>query len=296
MIYSPQTSSPDRILKVQKGEANLDHYAVLGNPIHHSKSPAIHHFFAQQTSQRMVYSAILVPEHNLLACILSEFYLHGGKGVNITAPFKQSAFSLVETLSERAKLAQAVNTIKWDANGHCYGDNTDGIGFIRDLVDNNGVNPHAKRVLVLGAGGATLGILGPLLEQRPTEIILANRTESHAKRQAAQFSHLGNISACSLSQLSGVFDVIVNTTTSDLTFFEQLSPTILNNKTFCYDLVYANHQTLFLDWANAMGARRLSDGLGMLIEQAAQSFFIWRDVMPNTQHLLTNKDYFTLYA
>lgn len=287
MIYLTQTSSPDRTLNVQKGEANLDHYAVLGNPVHHSKSPAIHRFFTQQTSQRMVYTAILVPEYDYFAPILSEFHLYGGKGANITAPFKQAAFSLVDTLSERAKQAQAVNTIKWDTNGHRYGDNTDGVGFIRDLVKNKEFNPKAKRILVLGAGGAALGILGPLLEQHPSEVIITNRTENHAKKRAMHFSHLGNISACSVLQVSGVFDLIVNTTNSDLAFFEQLPPAIFHEKSFCYDLVYADQQTPFLGWAKGMGAHRLSDGFGMLIEQAAQSFFVWRGVMPKTKSLLT---------
>lgn len=286
MIGSPNISSPFRTLNVQKGELSLDHYAILGNPVAHSKSPLIHRIFAEQTSERMVYSAILVPEHDMLAHHLAEFHLHGGKGVNITAPFKQIAFSLIDTCSERAQQAEAINTIKWDANGHRYGDNTDGIGFIRDLIINKNFKLRTKRVLVLGAGGAALGILGPLLEQHPAEVVISNRTEVQAKKRASQFSLLGNISATSLSQVSGIFDLIVNTTSSDLAFFEQLPFSIVTQKTFCYDLVYAEHETPFLIWAKKAGAGQQCDGLGMLIEQAAQSFFIWRGVMPDTKPLL----------
>lgn len=268
-------------------QANIDHYAVLGNPIHHSKSPLIHRFFAQQTSQRMTYSAILIPEYDQLADVLSDFYQNGGKGVNITAPFKQIATSLVDSVSEKAKQAQAINTIKWDAKGHRYGDNTDGVGFIRDLTQHKAFNLVTKRILLLGAGGALLGILGPLLEQGPADVVICNRTEYNAKKRVEAFCHLGNISACALSNLHGSFDLIVNTTNSDSFFFDQLSPSILHPNTLCYDINYANQETPFLKWAKEAGADQLYDGLGMLIEQAAESFYLWRGIKPDTRSLLT---------
>lgn len=276
-------------MNVHKGEANLDHYAVLGNPIAPSKLPFIHNFFAEQTSQRMVYSTILVPEFDLLLETLSEFHLHGGKGVNITAPFKQLAFSLVDTHSERAKQAQAINIIKWDNQGHRYSDNTDGTGFIRDIIRNKGLTLFAKRILILGAGGAALGILGPLLEEHPEEVVIINRTENNAKRRAKQYSAVGNIHACSVHEVSGKFDLIINTTMSNFSFFEQLSPKITHTKTFCYDLNYTDVDTSFLQWAREIGAKQYCNGWGMLVEQAAQSFFFWRGIMPNTKTLLTQK-------
>jgi shikimate dehydrogenase len=288
VTFSQHTSSPSCKWN-QEGEVDFDHYAVLGNPIQHSKSPIIHRLFAQQTFQHMTYSAILVPEDDLLPEILSEFYHRGGKGVNITAPFKQNAYSLVDSVSERAKQAQAINTIRWNTHGQRHGDNTDGVGFIRDVVNNHGFSLHAKRILILGAGGAALGIIAPLLNQKPNEVIITNRTELNAKKHAKRFQPLGNIFAVPLSDITGSFDCIVNTTNSDSSFFAQLPAHVLHTNTFCYDLSYAPHDTPFLIWARKMGVSKLTDGLGMLIEQAAQSFYVWRGVIPDTSVLLANQ-------
>jgi shikimate dehydrogenase len=258
-----------------------DFYAVLGNPISHSKSPQIHHLFAQQTQQQLTYTAIHV-ELNNLAKTLKNFQTRGGKGVNITLPFKQEAFLLVDSLSERAQQSQAINTIIFNNNNQRMGDNTDGIGLLRDLTLRHQIDIQGKHILILGAGGAVRGILGVLLAAKPALITIANRTESKASQLATEFSQWGPMQACLLAHLKQhSYDLVINATSAS---FENSSiafdPSILKN-TFCYDMVYSQ-TTPFLQQAKAQGTHTCCNGLGMLIEQAAEAFYLWRGIRPDT--------------
>lgn len=263
----------------------MNQYGVMGHPIQHSWSPRIHQLFATQTNQQLIYEAIFVPVDGF-AQALNDFQAQGGKGLNITLPFKQQACEFVDALSERAKLANAVNTIQFNSDGSRFGDNTDGVGFIRDVTLNHKFPILNKRVLVLGAGGAVRGIIDPLLKQSPSSIIVANRTQENARALVAEFSHSNiNIKACSLSELAQLeFDLIVNGTSAGL-FGDHidLSGNILSAHAYCYEMVYGKEATPFMQWGLKNNAAIVSDGLGMLIEQAAESFYIWRGIRPDTQ-------------
>lgn len=263
-----------------------DLYAVMGNPIHHSKSPAIHTQFAEQAKMDLVYSAILVPIDNFDSAV-KEFFKGNGKGLNITVPFKEEAFKLADTLTPRAKTAQAVNTLKLLEDGSILGDNTDGAGLVRDLTVNNHVEIENKRVLVIGAGGAVRGVLQPLLKERPQAVVICNRTFAKADTLASEFSELGNISPCEFDALSGEFDVVINGTSASLN--GQLPPvpeSCIGSSTSVYDMMYSKEPTPFLAWAKTLGAHQLIDGLGMLVEQAAVSFDLWRGVHPDSVSVL----------
>ena len=264
----------------------MDQYGVIGNPIKHSLSPLIHFLFAQQTEQAMSYEPLLIPLDGL-PCALMEFQAAGGKGINITMPFKHRAFTLVSSQSERAQLAEAINTVKFNEDGSMFGDNTDGFGLIQDIAYNNAITLMGKRILVLGAGGAVRGILGSLLSEGPLELIIANRTESKAALLADQFDSRGPISACSMRKLSNYkFDVVINGTSASLKEETiELPDDILLPDAYCYDMVYGKGETPFLTWAKHQHAQT-SDGLGMLVEQAAESFYLWRGVKPDTQSVL----------
>lgn len=258
---------------------DIDHYALLGNPVSHSRSPFIHTEFARQTGEKIIYSAIHVALDGF-AEALDHFQAQGGKGINITTPFKQIAFPLVNSLSERAKQAGAINTIQFHANGQRFGDNTDGIGLVRDLTIHQKIKLANKRILILGAGGAARGILGPLLAEDPAEIIIANRTPDKAFVLAKLFTHLGSVRACSLFMLGNTsFDLVINATSAGLHGeIVSLPDNVLKNA-FCYDIAYGQ---ALLQQAQKQGARACCDGLGMLIEQAAESFYLWRHVRPET--------------
>jgi shikimate dehydrogenase len=262
-----------------------DRYAVMGNPIAHSLSPAIHAEFARLTGQGMTYEAILV-EPGGLARAIGCFRASGGKGLNITLPFKRQAWALVDSRSERAERAGAVNTIAFDADGRSFGDNTDGPGLVRDLVENLGVGLRSRRVLLLGAGGAVRGVLGPILDEQPAEIVIANRTADKARDLARVFSTSGfaALSGCGLSDLRGrAFDVVINGTSASLRGeIPSLPGSIVAPGGWCYDMVYGARPTPFMEWATAHGAAGVADGLGMLVEQAAVSFELWRGVRPRT--------------
>lgn len=262
----------------------MDHYTLLGNPVSHSLSPLIHRTFAKQTKQPIRYDTLLVEPHAFEKSLLS-FQKSGGKGVNITSPFKQQAFYCVDTMSDRAKKANSINTIVLKDNGERYGDNTDGVGLIRDLTVNHAISLQEKRLLILGAGGASFGILLPLLEQHPAEIIISNRTMSKAEAQRNVFESFGKVVALPLNKLTGSFDLIINTTTASIEYFQQIPRNIINNKSYCYDLVYQASQTAFLSWAAANHAAWWQDGLGMLIEQAAEAFYVWRNIRPETSEV-----------
>ena len=261
----------------------MDNYGVVGNPVSHSKSPLVHKLFAEQTGQQLHYSTFFVEPDNLEKA-LAELQSQGIKGVNITLPFKRKAFALVDTLSERAQRAEAINTIMFNEDGTRFGDTTDGVGLVKDIIVNQEFLITKKRVLVLGAGGAVRGIIDSLLSEKPKEIIIANRTESKAVALAEEFG----IQACELSLLeNNSFDLVINGTSGSLQGeMLDLPGSILKKGALCYDMFYGQGQTPFLRWAAEQDAAYCIDGLGMLVEQAAESFFIWRNVKPNTAKVL----------
>jgi shikimate dehydrogenase len=262
----------------------MDRYAVVGHPVAHSKSPLIHRLFAEQTGQDMVYETLLAPLDGF-AETTRNFFAEGGKGLNVTVPFKAEAFVLADTCSPRAAQASAVNTLGIDADGRIWGDNTDGVGLVRDLRDALSLTLSERRLLVLGAGGAACGILGPLLGEGPRELVVANRTAAKAAALADRFRCLGPVRGCGLAELFGIgaFDLILNATSASLSEALPALPLgLVANDTVCYDLAYGSEPTAFMHWAQAQGATRTEDGLGMLIEQAAVSFELWRGVRPDT--------------
>jgi shikimate dehydrogenase len=257
-----------------------DRYAVFGNPIAHSKSPAIHTSYAAQTKQDLVYESLLAPLDGFAAAV-EIFVSQGGKGANVTVPFKLEAHALATRLTERAKAAGAVNTLKFDGDV-ILGDNTDGVGLVTDIVRNAGVNLHGKRVLLLGAGGAARGVILPLLAEQPVELTIANRTSSKAVALAQQFAQHGNIHAADFASLQGSFDVVINATSASLAAdMPPIAPSILGKHILAYDMMYGKEPTVFMRFAQQHGAMA-RDGLGMLVEQAAESFFVWRGVRPET--------------
>lgn len=260
-----------------------DRYAVFGNPIAHSKSPQIHARFAEQTGQALTYTAEQIEENNFEAAV-KRFLQGDGKGLNITVPFKERAWALAQWRSERAELAGAVNTLYRLDDGRIAGDNTDGVGLVRDLADNNGVTLNGARVLVLGAGGAVRGVLQPLLVAGVASILIANRTLARAETLAKLFAADGRVQACGFDQVPAeAFDLIINGTSASLQ--GELPPVpaaTVGAQTACYDMMYAAEPTPFCRWATGLGAARVIDGLGMLVEQAAESFRIWRGVQPQT--------------
>lgn len=261
----------------------MDSYAVMGNPIAHSKSPRIHTLFAKQTGQQLQYSAILVEKGKLNSAV-ADFLSQGGKGLNITVPFKQDAWSLASTRSNRAERAGAVNTLVLDQNGRHFGDNTDGAGLVRDLTNNNGATLKNRRVLLVGAGGAARGVIEPLLGEEPALLVIANRTPEKAVELARLFCGLGHTEGCGLEDIAGqTFDIIINATAASLAGdVPALPDSIVTTDSWCYDMMYGDRPTAFMNWAQQLGAAKCMDGLGMLVEQAAESFYLWRNVRPDT--------------
>ncbi|HEY9148303.1 MAG TPA: shikimate dehydrogenase [Gammaproteobacteria bacterium] len=268
--------------------AKPDQYAVMGNPIAHSKSPLIHSLFAKQTGQQLEYRAILV-EIGQFNEAVQEFQQQGGKGLNVTVPFKRDAWRLVDERSPCAELAGAVNTIVLREDGTLYGDNTDGVGMVRDIKENLGVTIEGKKVLLLGAGGAVRGVLGPLLQEHPSEVVIANRTAERAQELADAFEDYGRIDGCGFDDLDGTrYDIVINGTSASLKGeVPPLPEGILTRDAFCYDMMYGGEPTAFMLWAEDEGCERVSDGLGMLVEQAAESFAIWRGQRPETAAVIT---------
>jgi len=264
----------------------VDDYAVIGNPISHSKSPSIHALFAEQTQQSILYTAMHVDVGGFSQAV-GNFAAAGGKGLNITVPFKQEAWALVNERSERAERAGAVNTIKID-NDHLYGDNTDGVGLVNDLTLNNGIDLSGKNILLMGAGGAARGVLIPLLKEKPASLFIANRTPDKAKDLAEDFADSGNIQGGGYESLADKqFDVVINATAASLQGeLPPLPDTLLNDNASCYDMMYAAEPTPFMQWASSHNASKVLDGLGMLVEQAAESFYIWRNVKPETKSVI----------
>lgn len=263
----------------------MDKYAVMGNPIGHSKSPMIHGLFAQQTEQDMRYEAILVHIDGFVHAV-HNFREQGGKGLNITVPFKQEAWQLAQQRSRQAQLAGAVNTLSFDGDV-IVGNNTDGIGLVRDIVDNHQMPLEGKRILVLGAGGAVRGVLEPFLNQKPKQILIANRTVSRAEELVQVFAEIGELQACGFDSIPAeAFDVIINGTAASLQGELPPLPKEIARNAFCYDMMYGKQPTVFMQWAQQQGAAKVCDGLGMLVEQAAESFFIWRNVRPRTSQVI----------
>lgn len=270
-----------------------DRYGVIGHPISHSKSPVIHAQFARQTGQDLTYEAIDIAPVDLTGTL--DTLIHEGfKGLNVTVPHKNAVVDLVDELSDRARLASAVNTISAQDGHRLVGDNTDGIGLIRDLTRNLRFELQDADILILGAGGATRGIVPSLLEAEPREILIANRTVERAEELAQTFGpqgdNLGNVSACRFDELEArQFDLIINATSAGLRGEVPPFPaSIIDAEVVCYDLSYAMKPTPFIEWARENGAEVTHQGWGMLVEQAAAAFRIWRGMRPDTKPVLAN--------
>lgn len=266
----PQQPAPDR-------------YAVAGHPIAHSRSPFIHALFAEQTGQHLVYGALDIAPEDFTREV-NRFRSDGGRGLNVTVPLKEHAFAYAGQHGERALRAGAVNTLRFDADGSVFADNTDGPGLVRDLEVNHGCAIAGLKLLMLGAGGAARGVLGPLLDRSPRSVLLANRTRSRAEALADAFAGEGDVSCCALDAIpAGGFDLVINATATGLTGAHlPLSAGHLADGALCYDMMYGPRPTAFLQQVRSLGAARCADGRGMLVEQAAESFFIWRGVRPQT--------------
>ena len=264
-----------------------DQYAVMGHPIAHSQSPRIHALFAAQTGQHLEYRALLVEPGGFVAAARA-FRAAGGKGLNVTVPFKPDAWVFADLLSARAERAGAVNTLSFTSTG-VQGDNTDGPGLVRDLRVNHDYSLAGRRILLLGAGGAARGVLQPLLLERPAQLVIANRTTSKAADLALRFGDLGLVTGCSFADLAGrSFDLIINATAAGLAdTVPPLPDGVLTTDGWCYDLMYGHPPTAFVRWGWTHGAAQSLDGLGMLVEQAAESFHRWRGVWPETAPVIT---------
>lgn len=265
----------------------IDRYGVMGYPVSHSRSPVIHRLFALQTGQNMQYELLQVAPEQLETSI-RQFQRTGGKGLNITLPHKAEVTRLVDSLSDRASRAGAVNTLAFQ-DGEIYGDNTDGLGLIRDLVTNLGLELNRVNILILGAGGATRGIVGPLVDCKPLSITIANRTFGKAKALADYFSSAGPVSACRFEDVRGKqeYELVINATSAG--FKGEIPPyptAAIGENTFCYDLSYGLTPTPFSGWAAEQGAARSIMGWGMLVEQAAESFRLWRGIRPDSVAVL----------
>jgi shikimate dehydrogenase len=261
------------------------HYAVFGNPIAHSKSPLIHAEFARQTGQDLDYAALLAPLDDFAGAVAA-FRKRGGNGANVTVPFKEEAFRLATRLTPRAQDAGAVNTLRFD-DDEILGDNTDGAGLVRDLTVNLKRNLAGQRILLMGAGGAARGVIGPLLTENPAALVLANRTVKKAQQLAEQFG--GRLQASTYEALAGqAFDVVINATAASLKGeLPPLPDTLFNPGALAYDMMYGT-ETPFMAWSRTHGAARVADGLGMLVEQAAEAFHVWRGVRPDTAPVIAH--------
>jgi shikimate dehydrogenase len=265
----------------------IDRYGVMGYPVSHSRSPVIHRLFALQTNQPMQYELLQVTPEKLETAI-RQFQRTGGKGLNITVPHKTEVCKLVNQMSERATNAGAVNTLSITET-EIYGDNTDGVGLLRDIVVNHGFNVEGSNILILGAGGATRGIVGPLLEKRPAALRIANRTVGKAQTLVDHFGPAGPVSACPFNAVpvSDPYDLIINATSASLHGDSPPYPSAaISNASFCYDLSYGLKPTPFSVWAKEHSAGKSVMGWGMLVEQAAESFKLWRGVRPDTAPVL----------
>ena len=265
----------------------IDRYGVMGYPVSHSRSPVIHRLFALQTNQNIQYELLQVAPDKLETAV-RQFQRTGGKGLNVTVPHKGAVAKLCDQLSERASTAGAVNTLSF-RDGEIHGENTDGIGLLRDLAINLGITLEGANILIMGAGGATRGIVGPLLEMQPSSLRIANRTLDKAQALADHFSRSGPVSACRFNAVpvTEKYDLVINATSAGLQGDAPPYPAeAISADTFCYDLSYGLKPTPFSIWARENGAENSVMGWGMLVEQAAESFHIWRGVRPDTAPVL----------
>jgi shikimate dehydrogenase len=262
----------------------MDNYGVVGNPINHSKSPEIHQLFAKQVGHDILYHRIPATDENF-ASVLEEFFKKGGKGLNITLPFKEKAFRFADSCTDNAQSCHSVNTLTFSEDGRAHGDNTDGIGLINDLK-NNDILLENKEVLILGAGGATRGIVPVLFKNGVGSITLYNRTTEKAELLQEEFMPFGEIQSLSSDDLTGGFGLVINATSASLDGVIPDIPDNVVSNAVCYDLAYSYGETSFLNWAKKNGSAKNLQGLGMLVEQAAESFFIWRGVRPRTSEVV----------
>jgi|SRR5579862_3041392 len=265
----------------------VDQYGVVGHPVAHSLSPFIHAMFARQTGQAMSYRLFdFAPE--AFQERIAAFFLQGGRGLNITIPYKVSAVALANELTSRAQHAGAVNTLVLRKDGSILGDNTDGVGLTQDLCVNQRIVLTRRRVLIIGAGGAARGVLAPLLGLEPEVVVIANRTADRAKALAAVFAPMGNVQGVGFRYIAaGAFDLIINATSASLTGeIPDVPVGVIGPDTFCYDMAYGKGDTPFVRWAMELGCRAAVPGWGMLVEQAAESFRLWRGVRPLTGPVL----------
>ncbi|HUV21839.1 MAG TPA: shikimate dehydrogenase [Gammaproteobacteria bacterium] len=267
----------------------VDRYAVVGNPVAHSLSPRIHAEFARATGESLEYRAIEIAS-DAFAAGIADLQQQGFRGLNVTVPFKGEAWELCSSLTPRARTAGAVNTLCLQADGTIHGDNTDGIGLVRDLVDNLKIDIEQRKILVLGAGGAVRGVLEPLLALSPTRITLANRNIDRARGLARDFRSFGKIEVVAYNQLKPEgYHLIINATAAGLS--NQIPPipaAVLDRASVCYDMMYnLSAKTSFVEWSLAHGVAHSHDGLGMLVEQAAEAFYLWRGLRPDTSQLLS---------
>lgn len=267
---------------------SIEAYAVLGNPVSHSLSPEIHRSFAEQTHQTISYEAIELPVDGFAAG-LAELQERGLRGANVTVPFKQQACSICDQLSPGARQAGAVNTLSFNADGAIHGDNTDGIGLVRDLTINLQLDLRDQKILILGAGGAVRGVLGPLLALSPRSITIVNRNLEKARLLARDFADQGELPVSSYDDLGGEsYDLIINATAAGLSNeIPPVADNVLDTDSVCYDMVYNRLEaTAFVQWALKRGVTAAYDGLGMLVEQASESFFIWRGVRTDSRKVI----------
>ena len=262
----------------------MDNYGVVGNPINHSKSPEIHQLFAKQVGHDILYHRIPATDENF-ASVLEEFFKKGGKGLNITLPFKEKAFRFADSCTDNAQSCHSVNTLTFSEDGRAHGDNTDGIGLINDLK-NNDILLENKEVLILGAGGATRGIVPVLFKNGVGSITLYNRTAAKAELLQEEFMPFGEIQSLSSDDLTGGFSLVINATSASLDGVIPDIPDNVVSNAVCYDLAYSYGETSFLNWAKKNGSAKNLQGLGMLVEQAAESFYIWRGVRPRTSEVV----------
>ena len=269
------------------GAPSPDRYALIGQPVSHSWSPYIHGLFARETQQNLQYGLIDASPAGFVSAALG-FFADGGLGLNVTVPHKQAAAALADELTPRAAEAAAVNTLRPLASGGMLGDNTDGIGLVTDLESNLGIGLAGRRILILGAGGATRGIVGPLLAGRPALLAIANRTAARALELERAFAGSGPLVASGIEAVERAsFDLVVNATSANLAGgAPAIPPAAIGPTTVCYDLAYARDATPFTKLARARGARAVYLGWGMLVEQAAEAFQVWRGIRPQTRHVL----------
>jgi shikimate dehydrogenase len=265
-----------------------DQYGVVGHPVAHSLSPFIHAMFARQTGQSLSYRLFdFAPEE--LEQRIGAFFAGGGRGLNITLPYKVAAMTCAGELTPRAQHAGAINTLAVRKDGTILGDNTDGVGLTQDLCVNQRVVVTRRRILIIGAGGAVRGVLAPLLALTPEVVIIANRTADRAKALAAAFAQMGNVQGVGFRYIAGgPYDVVINATSASLTGeIPDVPVAVIGPDTFCYDMAYGKGDTAFVRWCMELGCRTAASGWGMLVEQAAESFRVWRGVRPLTGPVLS---------